>query len=336
MLPTPAAYLDEVEAAVREGCAHAWSDETAPPGASYSLMERLGQAHCRTFTVWPAPGAAPLEIVASELGVPAAMSSLTAPELMDCVVVVHLDVLPDQDLAAWTKLADRLRTARRAALGASLLLVGGTAPSAGAITWRERMRRVDAVLWAELHAPPDRPRPVGELASALAAELCVWRLDLAASLAAARWEILCDPIEWLAGRTEAPIGPRCIIALRDAGRIEEIRRRVWKAQLSVLFPWLEEVRQVLIDRHRGLLTVTDWHMERGVSAVDDLELGAIAKQVSAAGRLGRDQEDILKALGRVRNDLAHRAPTRPEDLRMVLRNPASLTSGSVAGEGRRL
>lgn len=220
----------------------------------------------------------------------------------------------------------------RAAAGAGLAVLLLTSASCKGgdglplVAWNGRLRRIDVTIWADLHAPLERPEPLAMLAAALAVDLCGWRLDLAAEIARARRQDLLDPFNWLKlrmGHAASPCrlngqGMACPLALFEQGKDDEIRGRIWRAQLTALFPWLETHRQRVIEQHRRLLRVDQHLHDLGVRDVSDLEFGALAWQLR--NRLGRAEVETIDTLAALRNDLAHRKAVRPDFLDRALRN----------------
>lgn len=237
-------------------------------------------------------------------------------------------------LDAWGVFLGRLTAARgtRPFGLAALFLLGEKAPAVSCgptITWGGRLRRTDIAIWSEVNAPLDRREPLSALATALATEFCGWRLDLVVDLARARDEDLFDPLAWLEGRADDAYDDRddcmmngvampCPVRLLRQGRREELERRVWRAQLGALFPWLEECRQELVARHRDRLSL-DPRRSRFGEDVEDLDIGPIAFQLES--RVGRDGAARLHALRRIRNRLAHGVPADRTDLSMAIGSP---------------
>ena len=112
----------------------------------------------------------------------------------------------------------------------------------------------------------------------------------------------------------------CPIALLDQGAESEIRGRIWLAQLTALFPWIETHRQKVIGRHRKLLRVDDRLRAFGVTSVDEIEFGALAWQLNS--RIARMEAEMITCFAQMRNDLAHRKPVNPGDLDRTLRGAA--------------
>ncbi len=96
-------------------------------------------------------------------------------------------------------------------------------------------------------------------------------------------------------------------ALALCNQSDEIRRRIWSAEVGVLFPYVEEQRQRILRRLAGLLRVpfetrfgeviTDWR---------DLEIGHIESQIVTNGiPVARETRRMLRQLREIRNCLAH-------------------------------
>ena len=204
------------------------------------------------------------------------------------------------------------------------------------IHWGGRLRRLDVSIWADLHSPfPPHPEPMSTLATQLAVELCGWRLDLVAEIARARQRDLLDPLGWLRARSgeETPVSgfldgrsmpcPVALIVCEDEG---ELRRRIWRAQLTALFPWIEEQRQKVIDRHGNWLHVNDHLLKLGVRDREDIDFGAIARQLRS--RVSPREAELLECFARLRNDLAHRKPADPDDLDLAFREAEQFGLGT--------
>lgn len=165
----------------------------------------------------------------------------------------------------------------------------------------------------------------------LAVELCGWRIDLISALAITPYRELIDPIDWLMSVSHKhPVidepqryGGRimsCPLSCLSTSNTQELMRRIWRAQLSSLFPWLEERRQQFIEEYRHELVIDPHLASQGIESIDELEFGVLARQLKYRLRT-RGQEkraDELSLYARVRNDIAHRRPARPEDVGLIL------------------
>lgn len=80
-----------------------------------------------------------------------------------------------------------------------------------------------------------------------------------------------------------------------------LTKRVWRGQLGVLFPWIEERRREVIARHLGLLQVT----EASMPEVEMLDWGPIAIQL---GNSPKGCPKSVQSARIIRNELAHGRP----------------------------
>lgn len=331
-LPSAAAFLDELEEAHDRGLVAVHVDPAMPDGWDRALRLRLEARPQEVCTAVAQYGRQPIDTVAEILGAEAHLNAVCEAAYCSTTVIMDLSGLEADARRPWWTFAARLRDAREAAgIGTSLVLAGVPAqerlPDGLAfLRWGDRTRRVDVAIWADLHAPTERPEPLASMAIALAVELCGWRLDLVEAIVRAGREDLMDPIGWLERRGAEPLdgarqfngsAMRCAMALLRAGDQSELERRIWRAQLASVFPWIEEARQAIITRYRRLLVVDEHLHALGVRDADEIELGALARQLRA--RIPRDEAQRLDCLGRIRNALAHRKPAPPADLAAALR-----------------
>lgn len=325
-LPTPGQFLAEAEATVFQGGAVLALDASTPPGLAAELARRFQNSHS-THRLQVRAGEIPLATLADALGCGAGLNALiTNPET---VAIVEASNLPLTDLKAWQVFLQRF--ARERALagdGLAILFLGSAAITAEGfvqIAWSGRVRRIDAMIWAEFHVPPGRSALFQDLAVNLAAELCGWRLDLVADLVSQREEDILAPQGWLRRNAdrglgfEAHYGSRsfqCPVHLLALGLTKEIELRTWRAQLATLFPWIEEHRLRIIDRYRKFLRIDEHLQKLQVSEVENIELGALRYQLRA--HLPRTEFEHIEVLAAMRNDLAHRKPVAPQSFRRAL------------------
>ncbi|MCC5975669.1 MAG: hypothetical protein JJT81_16690 [Rubellimicrobium sp.] len=265
--------------------------------------------------------------MADAFGTAPTLEALLNSVLDEELAIISLSEIGLNDVAAWSVFLDRFAAARASGRAGPALLVTDI-PANLAIpieampqTWQKGLRRGDLVIWAEEHLPATREGLAGEWAVVLAVELCVWRLDLAASLVRASLDDLADPVAWLSRRPEAPIlGQQipCPLAILAGQRKSEIQQRVWKAQLTALFPEIESRRLEIVAAHRSRLRLDDHLRGLGVTSIEEIELGAIRFQLR--GSLTRQEANRLEVLLLARNALAHRQPVPPEDAQKLLRN----------------
>ncbi|OWJ76645.1 hypothetical protein [Haematobacter genomosp. 1] len=319
-LPTPAQFLAEAEATVFQGGAVLALDPSIPPGLPTELARRFQNSHS-THRLQVGAGESPLARLADALGCDAAMKALVAnPET---VAIVEGSDLPPADQKVWQVFLQRF--ARERALagdGLAILFLGSAIATADGfvqIAWSGRVRRIDAMIWAEFHVPSGRSALFQDLAVNLAAELCGWRLDLVADLVSQREEDILAPEGWLRRNADRGFGFevnygsrsfQCPVHLLALGLIKEIELRTWRAQLATLFPWIEEHRLRIIDRYRKFLRIDDHLLKLQVSEVENIELGALRYQLRA--HLSRTELEHIEVLASMRNDLAHRKPVSPQ------------------------
>lgn len=107
----------------------------------------------------------------------------------------------------------------------------------------------------------------------------------------------------------------CLVA---KGREQDIRRRVWQAQLSVLFPVIEELRHALIDHLGDHLTVpfTD---EKGRLITDrtEMEVGHIYYQLRNNSKGDHPLRKQVRYLRDLRNHLAHMDPVPKDKFHLI-------------------
>jgi hypothetical protein len=334
-LPAAAAFLDEVEAAHDAGLAIVCDDPAMPAAWMDALAARLRLRTQDVLAVQVEAGCSPATAIADQLGCSPQLQAFLDSRHYGTSAIVDLAPLVEKAHNEWWTFLARFWEARdRAGAGISLI-IAGVKPTARLpsglehIVWGSRLRRLDVAIWADMHAPDERAEPLASLATALGVELCGWRLDLVSEIVRAGRDDLIDPISWLERREAVPIeGPRrfsgtemrCAIELVRMGGRAELERRTWRAHLTALFPWIEDLRQDAISRHRKLLRIDDHLRALGVRDIEEIELGALAWQLRT--RVAREEAVRLECLARIRNALAHRKPASPEDLEQILKASA--------------
>ena len=295
-------------------------------------LARLG---ARLVVLDPRQGRQPtLRKLAEVFGVEGKWRNFMTAENAACVVLVDLDGLDQAHRSEWVGLGQDLIGRRQAgAQGPGLLLFShagqdlwcGDMPVLG---WNGWLRPVDVAVWAEAHGLRDREAPLGALAASLAVELCGWRLDLARQLVRASNDHVIDPMAWLRTRNQAALPARptyggapyaCPLQLLALGEEEELRHRIWRAQMATLFPWLEKLRRRHNRHHleRGRLFMTQAHQRRGYRRIEDMDFSAMARQLE--GKVSPHVHTNLDELAKVRNQLAHGGRSvNPIRLQMIL------------------
>jgi hypothetical protein len=114
-----------------------------------------------------------------------------------------------------------------------------------------------------------------------------------------------DRPNWTAGSLDEWGGEACVHPLYlAANKPTLLTKRVWRGQVAVLFPWLEEFRQAVIRTYRRHLRPDD--LSYG-GDVDSLDWGPVCWQLGRAG-IDRWALDAIHAGRKIRNDLAHGRP----------------------------
>ncbi|WP_234732338.1 hypothetical protein [Acidocella facilis] len=326
-LPAAAAFADALEGSLAEGLVIVARDAAMPPGLAQALSERFERQHYSCYRL-TAHGSSPLPQITNTLSCPQDFSHLFTNRLTGTILIVDFSELALPEHTGWHIFLQRFH-ARSKDDPSGLTLIGldahGISASLPVLHWEGRLQRIDAAIWADLHCPPSRQGLLADLATALAVDLCGWRLDLAAELVQAHHDGILDPLGWLRNRSILPIpGQRdfagrkteCPLALLAACAHGELEARIWRAQLTTLFPWIEEQRQNLIKRYRHKLRLDEHLRGLGVDDVEEIELGALQHQLRVF--LSGSEKEQLSRLARMRNALAHRRPAGAEDIRLSL------------------
>jgi len=189
------------------------------------------------------------------------------------------------------------------------------------------------LLLANDSLPDLRPGIGSELASSVAAQLAGWDPDLCTLLAALSLDDLVEPLNILReyGRSRGwdALATKDDLQLWASGAMQQfrsldtlhpaysavknehlrIRQLLWEAELSVLMPYIERERQLLLTTYSTLLTVP-WVDAYGrvIADVFDLEIGHIEYQLSRRPGITREQLRQIADLKEARNSLSHLEP----------------------------
>ncbi len=333
-LPGLSAWVDRVASALMDKGIALVSADAATPGrmedAIFGGTDRLSPHDLDRLD------GKPTRIIARRISAEPKLEGLMAEIFTGTCVLVRFSSLPAHSWRGWETFLSRFAEQRMPRESGLHILVPDlprdikvseveTFPS-----WRNSLTRGDRIIWAQEHLFGNRGGAGEDLAVSLATEVCRRRLDLARDLARAGVDDLSDPLAWLDRRARDPdmtpageVGKvdSCPLALMRHGATDELRARIWRAQLTSLFPLLEVERQRFVQRFRDLLYVNNFTRGLGVSSVDELEFGALNRQIS--DKLSEKDANRLAAMTRIRNALAHRKPAEPEDVRHLLRHISS-------------
>jgi hypothetical protein len=141
-------------------------------------------------------------------------------------------------------------------------------------------------------------------------------------------EQLSDP-KWHLGMLDdiegTPIVHAAVLAMqanRDQKSQDELRRRIWRGQVGVLFPFIEEQRVRLLEELHAFLEVPLETPFGTITEIHDLEIGHIDYLVKKNSPKSHKAEPLLKSLKEIRHTIAHLDPisaTQLEELRRLLK-----------------
>jgi hypothetical protein len=104
--------------------------------------------------------------------------------------------------------------------------------------------------------------------------------------------------------------------LAIADDTNELNSRIWKAEVSVVLPHLEEQRREILSRYGRLLKLPFiTRFGEVITDAFDLEFAHIASQLGGlVGRVDFRTRHSIERMAAVRNKLAHIEPLEPSDL----------------------
>jgi hypothetical protein len=193
--------------------------------------------------------------------------------------------------------------------------------------WQAVVEPLDMTLYLDRLLPRGKQRPLIRQATvAVGAEVCGFDLLAARSISAEPLGVVYQPYEWLRsfgakrGWTNGPvrwedgtcdlIGSECRPhAAWEAlqGDRSAITRRVWRSQIGVLYPFVEEVRVRLV---KSLAAFLELPIETSYGIVDDpmdLEVGQLLHHLRGK-RIPQSCWNLLNTVTHMRHSLAHLRP----------------------------
>lgn len=200
--------------------------------------------------------------------------------------------------------------------------------------WRGRISRLDVQLYLALHLHQGGRRSLEEaLRIGISTELGGPDVPFALELARRPLRELLDPLPilraqatsrgwngtpgpdaWAEGRIDELDGRAFehSASIVSRGEIAPILQRMWRAELTVIFPELEERRVQLVQQLKPFLRPMET-MFGPIERVEDLELAHILFQLRNE-RVSAQTRSTLHHLNELRKSLAHLEPVRPENL----------------------
>lgn len=192
---------------------------------------------------------------------------------------------------------------------------------------------LDMLLYVTNLIGKEKPNLLTELTIAAVAKLSLWDPQLADYLTSFEPERIMNPIEilgsfaesrgwtiedggeedaeslWRKGIVNRFDGSfRCHSALMALKREErEVYRRIWSAQVSVLYPFVEENRQAVIERLAKRLKIPYSTRFGVITDIRDLEIGHIFNQLEYIA-VDNQLRSFVEQLKNIRDDLSHLKP----------------------------
>jgi hypothetical protein len=283
--------------------------------------------------------------------------------------VVLIEAMPEAELHAWEGFLPRFAAAGRSLppgeAGTLVLVIppapGGYGlqptqdPALSVVRWQGQTSRVDSQLCLADEPCLSRGHSLEhELRLAVAMELAGYDLALAARLMDLPLKSLLDPVPtlqqvaqerawtscgcdpWAEGREGHWNGRQFLhsAAAVAEGKRSLVEQRVWKAELSLLFPEIERLRLELLDSVRPALRVPMATPYGTIERIDDLEIGQIDYQIQHSS-LAPGLRRKIHHLAEMRRSLAHTELVKIDDLVGAgLIDRSQLASQSSAPPGR--
>lgn len=302
----------------------------------------------------------------ARIGIRTVEDFLRAPELDGRTFIVH-----DIPVARWRRWQLFLGELRRLKLEPGLgpkivtILPGGVRPDEVIGTfggkalarWLGCVTRTDTEAWAtEIAGPPSGL--ISRMARATTVELAGWNRSLLEALLRCEDIVQYDPRDILAAAAQDGIAGRAIcwedglvdvwddevrvdtLALLASARAEEVTKRIWRAHIRVLFPFLDEIRTAIVRRHAATLSrlvspESPWRRRPTVGFPDppfrcnplQLELSEIRmvarelirRNMAQCEELLSEGEDTLCMKGNaLRGSMAHLDPAPIADVQQIV------------------
>lgn len=364
-LPGPSKFIEEVVSHVNEGrSVFVLLPEQPLPLLQTAVHNQLGSVHWRSLEV-PADNTISPAVFLFQCFVPPEdnVTLRTAAELVKHESfqgwAIWLTGVTEENFGPWTEFMLEYAHASRSlttGVQTSLIVVCrgfvASLPSpkeAGIATlsWNGRLDRLDISLYAALNVPLKRSILERELAVATVAEIAAWDLVLVDHLAfldlvfllrprevlidyaSQQWDNPSLPGAWWTGKSyEVKGGLRQHASFIARSSEEELKTLIWRAQVGVLMPYIEEQRRIYLDRYRHLLTSIALQYGNGpvrTYEVAELEVSHLFHQLQRMRSTAVEIVDLnhLSDLKDARNALAHLMPVELEILTRLCERDAS-------------
>jgi hypothetical protein len=131
-----------------------------------------------------------------------------------------------------------------------------------------------------------------------------------------------DDVSWSQGLWQNYLGSQaphtCFAEFLSGSR--HIDHLIWRAEIGVLMPYIEEKRQQLIERYRSHFKLPHWTNFGVIEDVYDLEIRHVELLLGRSGVISRHHAKFVSQLKEARNALAHLEPVDPDLLLDLCRN----------------
>jgi len=357
-LPGPKSFLARLAEAIDNsagGIVHIAAPSPRPPDLVDAILGYLvRQAIWRGHVVSIRGEGSPSDLISQAAGRRISAATLAEfkadPQLSSRAFVFDIEgEIPD----AWVYFFRHWREgARTQALDAPVLIVIG--PCGVSLADSTAMFGTPAITWQGVIGPTDTRMVIErhfqhpdsvlvQTAIAVGVEVSGWNLGLARRLASLEPQELVNPEDWLLANLSselehaywenggvdlwnADVCPDTAFLVRHRA-LGEIRRKIWRGQVSVLFPFTDTVRRHLIRHYRDALeqyvnpqtprTRPSADGERVIVDPEDLELGEVKFLLKT---LPKEQsfDTLLRRSHRIRSRLAHLEQVPREDILVCL------------------
>ncbi len=168
-------------------------------------------------------------------------------------------------------------------------------------------QRIDRMMWAIKNQIPRPNSLLSEFAEALAVEIGDQNLAKVSKIVSSSNQDLLQPMTFIYKMYPEK-------SSSDQGKIE-LQYSIWKAQLRAFLPWIEECRRMIVKKYEIHLDIDEYQKENKYAVnVSDLEIGSVNFQLNKKGVLSAHEKDLIGALSRIRNKIAHAKVCDQRDL----------------------
>lgn len=189
------------------------------------------------------------------------------------------------------------------------------------ISFHKEISRYDSVVFNMLAASSIKePANLKEYLAELISNIAGSDIELGAQCVRRHKEFLTDPYQALQRISLEELrssGKEFNIALNP----EEVKKQIWKAQIKIIFPLIEEFRGRFVDRYqeqiRGQLPIP-YAFGEEFTVADEVEVGTLYYMACHDKiHVSRKDYDCLKMFREARNDLAHLSTLSQQEMKII-------------------